>query len=66
MLFMLQFGCLGWNSHEAPEASPAAAEERVTDGFTHTAVLTRVGHTHRYLHFTVTSSVLGITTTCKP
>ena len=49
------------DSHQALEASPAAAEEGVTDGFTHSAVLTRVGNTRRDLHLTAPSGVLGVT-----
>ena len=54
------------NSHEAPEAPPAAAEEGVSDGFTDSAVLAGVGNTHRHLHLTPAAGVLGVTAARKP
>lgn len=54
-----------WNSHQAPEASPAAAEERVPDGFAHSTVLTGVGDAHGLLHLTVSTSELVTTAAGK-
>lgn len=64
--FQFRFVCSDWNSRQALETSPAAAEEGVADWLTHATILTWVGNTRCYLHLTAPSGVLGVTAAREP